>query len=77
MGYLWNISPGVENKITDIIVCLEKLLNKKINVEIREKRNYDVVRFIGDSSHRLDILKTSEFKNLSEGISLYLQSLSV
>lgn len=72
-----HISPGVENKITDIIVCLEKLLNKKINVEIREKRNYDVVRFIGDSSHRLDILKTSEFKNLSEGISLYLQSLSV
>ena len=72
-----HISPGAENKITDIIVCLEKLLNKKINVEVHEKRNYDVVRFIGDSSHRLDILKTSEFKSLSEGISLYLQSLSV
>ena len=69
-----HISPGNENKITDIISYLEKLLNKNINIEIREKRNYDVVRFIGDTSHRLDILDVSEFKCLSKGLELYLQS---
>lgn len=71
-----HISPGAENKITDIIVCLEKLLGKKLDVVSREKRNYDVVRFIGDPQHRIATLGDSNFKTLSEGIKLYLDHLA-
>lgn len=69
-----HISPGNENKITDIIACLETYLGKKLNVEIREKRNYDVVRFIGDPSHRLAILGNTPFKTLTEGIAIMISS---
>lgn len=69
-----HISPGNENKITDIIACLETYLGKKLNVEIREKRNYDVVRFIGDPSHRLAILGNSTLKTLNEGIAIMISS---
>ncbi len=63
-----HISPGVENKITDIIYCLEHLLNKKLKVAVREKRDYDVVRFVGDSSHRENVLGRKSFKSLQTGI---------
>lgn len=69
-----HISPGNENKITDIIACLETYLGKKLNVEIREKRNYDVVRFIGDPSHRMAILGNTTFKTLTEGIAIMINS---
>ncbi len=63
-----HISPGIGNKITDIILYLEKLLNKKLTVTIGEKRVYDVECFIGDSSHRIDVLGDGKFVNLFEGI---------
>ena len=70
-----HISPGEENRITDIIVNLEGLLGRSIEVITREKRNYDVVRFIGSPQHRLAVLGKSKFKSLSEGIQLYLNCL--
>ena len=63
-----HISPGVENKLTDIIYFLEHLLNKKLKVAVREKRDYDVVHFVGDSSHRENVLGRKSFKSLQTGI---------
>ena len=70
------VSPGIENKITDVIAYLEEILGKRLDVVIRKKRNYDVVRFIGDPQHRTEVLGESRFKNLSEGIQLYIASLT-
>lgn len=71
-----HISPGEENKITDIISYLELFLDKKLEVKTREKRNYDVVRFIGDSSHRIEILGENKFTSLKEGIKLLLSNMT-
>lgn len=71
-----HISPGVENKITDVIAYLEGVLEKRLDVVTRQKRNYDVVRFIGDPQHRIEVLGEFRFKSLSEGIQLYLASLT-
>ena len=70
------VSPGIENKITDVIAYLEEILGKRLDVVIRKKRNYDVVRCIGDPQHRTEVLGESRFKNLSEGIQLYIASLT-
>ncbi len=69
-----HISPGIGNRITDIIACLEQELGKKLDVQIREKRSYDVQRFVGDPSKRKAILDNSDFVTLSQGIQLYLKS---
>lgn len=63
-----HISPGRTNKITDIIRYLEQLTGKKPKVQIRQKRNYDVEHFVGDSSHREQILGKKTFQSLYEGI---------
>ena len=72
-----HISPGVENRITDIIDCLESLLNKKLKVVVRERRNYDVVRFVGDSSHRESVLGKMQFKSLQNGIESILNGIVI
>ena len=69
-----HISPGIGNKITDIIVCLEQKFGKKLDVQIREKRSYDVQRFVGDSSKRKTVLGDADFVTLPQGIQLYLES---
>ena len=62
-----HISPGIENKITDII---DILYGKgfKFTVRQNEARKYDVQKFVGDSSHRKDVLGDLSFINLREGI---------
>ena len=62
-----HISPGIENKITDIIDILRA---KGYNFTVRknELRDYDVQRFIGDSSHRKEVLGDVSFINIREGI---------
>lgn len=70
-----HISPGVENKITDIIQYLKKILGKDLRVITTEKRSYDVVRFIGDPTHRKNILGNLEFKTLYKGIELLIDTL--
>ena len=69
-----HISPGIGNKITDIIAFLEQEWGKKLDVRIREKRNYDVQRFVGDSTKRKAILGNADFVTLSQGIQLYFGS---
>lgn len=71
-----HISPGSGVKITDIIVYLEKKFGRKLDVQIRNKRDYDVVRFIGDSTKRMNILGDLHFKSVQEGIDMYIDSIN-
>jgi nucleoside-diphosphate-sugar epimerase len=70
-----HVCPGFTNRITSVIGCLEKLLHKKIDVKIREKRGYDVVRFVGDPRHRIELLGKADFKTLDKGIECYLEGM--
>lgn len=63
-----HISPGKTNKITDIICYLEHITGRKLNTCIRDKRHYDVEHFVGDSSHREQILGKKSFICLKDGI---------
>ena len=63
-----HISPGKSNKITDVIHDLEHIMGKKLNVQLRDKRHYDVEHFVGDSSHREQILGKRTFVCLYDGI---------
>lgn len=63
-----HISPGQINRITDIIHYLELITEKKIKILIRDKRHYDVEHFVGDSSHREQILGKKQFICLKDGI---------
>jgi hypothetical protein len=44
-------------------------------VEVADKRSYDVVRFVGDTQHRKEILEDLEFKTLFEGLAMYIERL--
>ncbi len=63
-----HISPGKTNKITDIICYLEHITGRKLKTCIRDKRHYDVEHFVGDSSHREQILGKKSFICLEDGI---------
>ena len=63
-----HISPGFPNKITNIIECLEKHLQKQINVKVRKKRSYDVEKYVGDPSYRKKLLGESDFVLLQKGL---------
>lgn len=67
-----HISPGRTNKITDIIHYLELITGKKLKIQIREKRHYDVEHFVGNSSHREQILGKKSFISLKDGIELMI-----
>lgn len=63
-----HISPGIENKITDVIDILKSQLSHDIFVKVNEKRKYDVERFIGDKTKRLEVLGKHEFTTLRDGL---------
>ena len=67
-----HISPGAENKIMEIVSYLEEMLGKKLNVKVKAKRDYDVMRFVGDPSHRIEVLGESGFKTLKDGMEILL-----
>ena len=68
-----HILPGRENKITDIIVILQK---KQMHFSVLKKdaRNYDVQQFLGNPNHLHDVLELDprDFVTLEEGIDKYL-----
>lgn len=63
-----HISPGIGNKLTELIECIEQTLNKPVNVIYEDKRDYDVQRFIGDPSKRITLLGERNFISLAEGV---------
>lgn len=68
-----NICPGKENKITDIIYYLSRLLNRKLNVSLRKERSYDVNTFVGDTTKRKKLLLDKEFLSLKNGLKSLLE----
>jgi nucleoside-diphosphate-sugar epimerase len=62
------ILPGNENKITDLIEIIESIIGNKLKIIQREKRNYDVEKFIGDNQKRKAILGNVDFLTLKEGV---------
>lgn len=69
-----HICPGYENKITDTILYLTNYLKKELKVSYRKGRSYDVNKFIGDPTKRIEILCDKEFISLKKGIYLLLES---
>jgi len=47
---------------------LEHITGRKLKTCIRDKRHYDVEHFVGDSSHREQILGKKSFICLEDGI---------
>lgn len=70
-----HISPGKENKITDIILHISNYLNKELKVSFLKGRTYDVNKFVGDPTKRKEILHVKDFISLKEGVFLLLESL--
>lgn len=71
----FHILPGNENKITDIIDILKKQ-GFQFSVQRREKRNYDVEKFIGNPGKRISILGNQKFLTLKEGLLKLIAELS-
>ena len=70
-----HLSPGKGNTLKTLITHIELLLEKSVNVIIKDKRDYDVVKFIGDPTHRINILGNVKFKSLYEGLEVYIEKL--
>ena len=71
----FHILPGKGNKITDIIDILKEY-GFQFSVQRRQKRNYDVEKFIGNPEKRISILGNQKFLNLREGLSKLIDELS-
>lgn len=67
-----HLCPGEGNSLQSVIKFLEEYLEKEIKVEVTDKRDYDVVKFIGNPEHRIKILGDREFKSLKEGLIIYI-----
>jgi nucleoside-diphosphate-sugar epimerase len=70
-----HLSPGRGNTLKTLITHIELLLDKNTNTIIKEKRDYDVVKFIGDPQHRIEVLGDMKFKSLYEGLEIYVENL--
>ncbi|SFK20793.1 NAD-dependent epimerase/dehydratase family protein [Methylophaga sulfidovorans] len=70
---VFNISSGKGYSLNEIILTIEMLTNKKINVEYREQRNFDVPEMILDNTKALKKLAWEPLISLDAGLK---QSLS-
>ena len=75
-----HISPGVGNKITEIVDILKKITGKELDVDYKEKRHYDVQHFIGNPAKHKQLLGDRIFITLETGLKmtyeLYLKKFS-
>jgi len=67
---IFHILPGVGWSLHQLVKYIENILDKKAIIKVNEKRNYDVEKFIGDSSKIKTILKSREFLSLEDGLKL-------
>ncbi len=70
----FHILPGKGNNLTDIIDILKEY-GFQFSVQRRQKRNYDVEKFIGNPEKRISILGNQRFLNLREGLSKLIAEL--
>lgn len=66
----FHILPGIGWSLHQAIEYIEKILDKKAIIKINEKRNYDVEKFIGDSTKIKTILKSRKFLSLKDGLKI-------
>ena len=66
----FHILPGIGWSLYQAIGYIEKCLDKKAIINVNEKRNYDVEKFIGDPTKIKSILKSRKFLSLEEGLKL-------
>ena len=66
-----HLSSGEGHSLQTVIEILEKYLEKEIKVEVANKRDYDVVRFVGDPEHRKKIFGNKQFISLEDGLIRY------
>ena len=68
-----HLCPGRGNSLKTLITQLELLLDRRLSSIIEKKRDYDVVKFIGDPTHRIEVLGNTKFKTLYEGLEMYIE----
>ena len=61
--------PGIGWSLQELIHYIEIAIGKKANLKIIPKRNYDVVKFVGDTTKIKNRLGLNHFISLEEGIS--------
>jgi len=66
----FHILPSVGWSLHQLIKYIENILNKKAIIKINEKRDYDVEKFIGDSTKIRTILKSRKFLSLEDGLKI-------
>jgi nucleoside-diphosphate-sugar epimerase len=65
----FHLCPGIGWTLYQLINHIENVTGKKAKIKINPKRNYDVVKFVGDTTKIKNILGLKRFAALEEGIS--------
>jgi nucleoside-diphosphate-sugar epimerase len=66
---VFHLCPGIGWTLYQLIDLVEKATGKTAKIKINSKRNYDVVRFFGDTEKTHDLLGLKDFIRLEEGVS--------
>lgn len=64
----FHLCPGIGWSLYQLIEFIEQATGKSANLKINPKRNYDVARFVGDTSKINKLLGLQDFVSLEEGI---------
>ncbi len=64
----FHLCPGIGWSLHQLIGFIEQATGRKANIQLNQKRNYDVVKFIGDTDKTNKFLGMKNFISLEEGI---------
>ncbi len=64
----FHFCPGFGWSLYDLISSIEQAIGKTASVKVNQKRNYDVVKFVGDTTKIKTELGLEQFLHLQEGI---------
>ena len=64
----FHFCPGIGWSLYDLISFIEQAIGKTASVKVNQKRNYDVVKFVGDTTKIKTELGLEQFIPLKEGI---------
>lgn len=64
----FHFCPGIGWSLYDLISFIEQAIGKTASVKVNHKRNYDVVKFVGDTTKITTELGLEQFFPLKEGI---------
>ena len=66
----FHICPGIGWTLQQLIEYIEIATGFKAKIKVNQKRNYDVVKFIGDTNKITQLLDLKNFIDLEKGVSL-------